>query len=56
MVSLFNLVLELSDSPTLLPEHDTLISIFSDSQYMKNMYNQLLFLKAMRKEEVSESA
>ena len=33
----------------LLQEHE---SIMSDNQYMENLYNQLLFIKAMRKGEL----
>jgi hypothetical protein len=35
-----------------LREHNNIISIISDSKFMQNMYNQLLFIKAMQKGEV----
>jgi hypothetical protein len=40
-------------SNILLPEQDAIISIFADSDYMQSMYNQMLFIKAMRKEEMA---
>ena len=34
-----------------LPEHESIISIFSDAEYMQGMYNQLLFIKAMQSQK-----
>jgi hypothetical protein len=31
----------------MLPEHEIIITIFSDVEYMNGLYNQLLFMKAM---------
>ena len=39
-----------SQSPTMLPEQESIISILSDNEYMGNMYNQLLFIKGMQRE------
>lgn len=36
----------------LLPEQDAIISVFSDSNYMQGLYNQMLFIKAMSRQEV----
>ncbi len=36
--------------PIMLPQQEVIISVLSDTEYMENMYNQLLFIKAMRKE------
>ena len=33
----------------MLPEHEIVITIFSDSDYMNRLYGQLLFMKAMGK-------
>ena len=49
MRSPFNLVLELASRPNWLPEHEIVITIFSDSDYMDQLYGQLLFVKAMGK-------
>jgi len=32
-------------------EQDLIITIFSDKSYMDGLYNKLLFIKAMQKEE-----
>jgi protein-tyrosine-phosphatase len=35
-----------------LQEHDVIISIFSDKEYMRNLYNQFNFIVAMQREEL----
>jgi hypothetical protein len=37
------------------PEHNNIISIFSDTEYMQNMYNQLLFIREMTRKEVLQN-
>lgn len=48
----FNLILDLALHPIGLPERGTIISIFQDVEYMKGMYDKLLFMKAMRRGEI----
>ncbi|MCC6323458.1 hypothetical protein IT400_01555 [Candidatus Nomurabacteria bacterium] len=38
---------------TLCREQDLIITIFSDRSYMESLYNKLLFIKAMQKEELA---
>lgn len=42
---------DLPGRPTMLPEQDAIISVFSDSNYMQGLYNQMLFIKAMSRQE-----